>query len=295
MSTPTPAPAAPTPAPADTPNGPIEYLDVGAGDPVLFVHGSPGGADQGELMTRFLVAAGFRVIAPSRPGYLGTPLSDANATPAAQADMYPALLDAAGVDRAAVMCWSGGGPSTYLLAATHPGRVGAIVALAAVSGPFTFEGGVSDSLLAGRLGPWLMREMAKHAAKSLVGSTLGEEGDLTKAQLKELTEQVWDDPTRREFVLELSATVAGRKVGLHNDHRQFPGLGDLGLSGIEVPVLLVHGTVDADVPPEHSERALAALPEADVLRVEGGTHLAAWTDPTSHAIQARVVDALRAG
>ena len=41
---------------------------------------------------------------------------------------------------------------------------------AAVSKPYTFKGGVSDSLLAGRLGPWLVKEMTKHAAKSLVSS-----------------------------------------------------------------------------------------------------------------------------
>ncbi len=280
---------------ADTPNGPIEYVDVGSGDPVLFVHGSPGGADQGELMTRFLVDAGFRVVAPSRPGYLGTPLADGNRTPAEQAAMYPALLDALGIERVAVMCWSGGGPSTYLLAGGHPDRVSAIAALAAVSRSFTFEGGLEDRLLAGRLGPWLVDEMARHSGRSLVKSTLAEEGDLSKEQLQELTAQVWDDPTKRGFVLELSATVAGRKAGLRNDHEQFPEIGDLGLAGIEVPVLLVHGTADADVPPAYSDHALEQLPKADLLPVDGGTHLAAWTDPTSDAVQARIVDALRAG
>jgi pimeloyl-ACP methyl ester carboxylesterase len=282
------------PTTVETALGTVEYVDVGAGDPVLFVHGSPGGADQGELMTRFLVAAGRRVVAPSRPGYLGTPLSDANATPAAQAALHVALLDALGIDRVSVMCWSGGGPSTYLLAGGHPDRVASIAALAAVSGPFTFEGGIDDKLLAGRLGPWLMREMARHSGRSLVRSTLAEEGDLSKDELKELVEQVWDDPTRREFVLALSATVAGRKVGLANDHRQFPQIGDLALGDVQAPVLLVHGTADADVGPEHSDRALAALPEAELLSVDGGTHLATWTDPTSDSIQARIVDALGA-
>ncbi|UDY34798.1 alpha/beta fold hydrolase [Dermatobacter hominis] len=285
----------PTPATVDAELGTIEYADVGSGDPVLFVHGSPGGSDQGELMTRFLVAAGRRVIAPSRPGYLGTALTDANSTPAAQAELHLALLDALGIDRVAVMCWSGGGPSTYLLASGHPERVSAIAALAAVSGPFTFKGGLEDRLLSGRLGPWLVDEMAKHSGRSLVKSTLAEEGDLGTAELKELVEQVWDDPTKRSFVLELSATVAGRKVGLDNDHRQFPELPDLGLAAVSAPVLLVHGTADADVPPAHSDHALAALPEAELLSVDGGTHLAAWTDPTSDAVQARIADALSAG
>ena len=66
---------------ADTSLGPVEYVEAGGGPPVLFVHGSPGGSDQGALMGGFLAKAGFRVIAPSRPGYLDTPLSDETAAP----------------------------------------------------------------------------------------------------------------------------------------------------------------------------------------------------------------------
>ena len=58
----------------DTPLGKVEYLDHGDGPPVLFVHGSPGGCDQGAVMTEFLVARGFRTVSISRPGYLGSPL-----------------------------------------------------------------------------------------------------------------------------------------------------------------------------------------------------------------------------
>src|SRR5450756_2022185 len=46
----------------DTTLGEIGAVDTGDGPPVLFVHGTPGGSDQGALMGRFLVAAGFRVI-----------------------------------------------------------------------------------------------------------------------------------------------------------------------------------------------------------------------------------------
>ena len=32
----------------DTAAGPVQHLDLGTGEPVLFVHGSPGGCDEGE-------------------------------------------------------------------------------------------------------------------------------------------------------------------------------------------------------------------------------------------------------
>ena len=39
----------------DTSLGKVEFIDHGEGAPVLFVHGSPGGCDQGAVMTEFLV------------------------------------------------------------------------------------------------------------------------------------------------------------------------------------------------------------------------------------------------
>jgi pimeloyl-ACP methyl ester carboxylesterase len=82
------------------------------------------------------VEVGFELISPSRPGYLGTRLDGRGAIDD-QADLYAALLDALGHDRAGVLTWSGGGPSGYRLAVRHPERVTALVAFAAVSGRYT--------------------------------------------------------------------------------------------------------------------------------------------------------------
>jgi pimeloyl-ACP methyl ester carboxylesterase len=286
----------PTSTVVETAHGAVEYADLGTGAPVLFVHGSPGGWDQGELMSRFLVAGGFRVIAPSRPGYVATPLTDTNGTADGTAELLLALMDHVGIERFAIMCWSGGGPSTYRIAATNPARVAAIVACAAVSKPYEFARGlasIENSLLMSGLGRWLMHEMAEHTPKSLVKSTLGEEGKLSKGDAAALVEHVWEQPEKREFVLELSATISGRKAGLKNDHERFPDLPDLELGTIEAPVLLVHGTVDTDVPPSYSDSAQAQLPVADLLPVENGTHLAVWTDPRSDDVQGRIASHLR--
>jgi pimeloyl-ACP methyl ester carboxylesterase len=280
----------------DTALGKVEYADAGSGRPVLFLHGSPGGSDQGALMGAFLVPLGFRVVAPSRPGYLGTPLSDANATPEQQAGLMLALMDKLGLQRFGLLAWSGGGPAAYRLAALHPDRVGALVTLAAVSGPYRFASGIASleySLLTGGVGQWLMKEMVEHMPRQVVEMSASEESNLTKAQAKELSEQIWNDPVKRDFVLGLSATVSGRKAGLANDQAQFPAIGDLGLASIRVPTLLVHGTADTDVPPEHSEHAAALIPGAELVRVPLGTHICAFTDPTADAIQARIGEFLR--
>ena len=85
----------------------------------------------------------------------------------------------------------------------------------------------------------------------------------------------------------MGTIVGDRGTGFENDLKQFPNI-DLGLPVIETRKLLVHAT--ADVPFEHSENALAHLPHADIIRIEDGTHLSAWTDPGSEAVWARIAD-----
>ena len=89
----------------NTPCGLIEYGVAGEGPPVLAIHGAGGGFDQGLDLSQPLLAGGFRVIAPSRFGYLRTPFP-ADASPMAQADAHACLLDALKLERVAVVAAS---------------------------------------------------------------------------------------------------------------------------------------------------------------------------------------------
>ena len=109
-----------------TPCGPIEYAVAGDGPPVLVVHGSGGGYDQGLDFGEPLATHGLRVIAVSRFGYLRTPLP-ADASAAAQADAHACLLDALKLGRAAVIGASAGAPSAMQFALRHPDRCSALV------------------------------------------------------------------------------------------------------------------------------------------------------------------------
>ena len=59
-----------------TSRGLIEHATLGDGDEpaVLVIHGTPGGYDQGLCIALRAGPLSLRVIAPSRPGYLGTAL-----------------------------------------------------------------------------------------------------------------------------------------------------------------------------------------------------------------------------
>jgi pimeloyl-ACP methyl ester carboxylesterase len=92
------------------------------------VHGSGGGFDQGLDFARTLLPDGYRVIAPSRFGYLRTPLP-AEASPMVQADAHACLLDALGLRTVTVIGGSAGAPSSMQLCLRHPDRCSALVLL----------------------------------------------------------------------------------------------------------------------------------------------------------------------
>jgi pimeloyl-ACP methyl ester carboxylesterase len=114
--------------------GPIEYQAAGRGVPLLAIHGSGGGHDQGMAFAAGLASRGIHVIAMSRFGYLRTPMP-ADASAAAQADAHVCLLDALGIAKAAVMGGSAGAPSALQMAIRHPDRVSALVLLV----PLTYK------------------------------------------------------------------------------------------------------------------------------------------------------------
>ncbi len=103
----------------DSPYGPIEYADVGAGQPVLLIHGSGGGFDQGLDFSDAIPRERFRVIAPSRFGYLASGFPD-GASPELQADALAYLMRSLGIDRTLVFGGSAGALSAMQLALRHP-------------------------------------------------------------------------------------------------------------------------------------------------------------------------------
>jgi pimeloyl-ACP methyl ester carboxylesterase len=234
-----------------TPCGPIEYASAGEGDAVLIVHGAGGGIDQGMDAAKGLAAAGFRVIAMSRFGYLRTPFP-ADASPAAQADAHACLLDALGIKRAAIIGASAGAPSSMQFALRHPERCSALVLLV----PATYvprPGGapslttpewtelVFDTALRWDFLYWASIRLAH---TTLVGAMLA-----TPAEVLEKADA--DEKARAAQMLEHTLPVSARRQGLVNDARVTLSLPRYDLERIRVPTLAVSvaddlfGTYDA--------------------------------------------------
>ena len=233
---------------------------------MLSIHGTPGGYDQR------MELEGFRVLAPSRPGYLRTPIS-AGRTPREQADAYVALLDALSIDQVVVvMGLSGGGPSSMAFAAAYPDRALALIALEAVSNSDLPEI-PAPAFLNSDFTAWLLLSLLERA--------VGPEG---------LLEMFVPDPENRRLVLENEEKVASfgrlmwslwppslRADGLANDEEQFDAL-DLPLADIQVPTLVIHGTADANVPIDHARFLADRVPEVQMHLIEGADHMM----PVSH-------------
>jgi len=113
-------------------NGVSLYVeDHGSGAPVLLIHGWPDSALLWRHQIPFLVANGFRVIAPDLRG-LGRsdrpPEVAAYALPRAVADMTR-ILDALGIEAAHVVGHDFGAAVAWLMAMLRPDRVSKLVAI----------------------------------------------------------------------------------------------------------------------------------------------------------------------
>ncbi len=117
-----------------TQNGRICYLDQGSGSPILLFHGIFGGHDTALRLAAPADLDARRLIAPSRFGYLCTPMPP-GATVAGQADAHAALLDALDIDRAVVLAGFAGVTSALQLAIRHPDKVGLVLLSSNSPGP----------------------------------------------------------------------------------------------------------------------------------------------------------------
>ena len=224
--------------------GRVEYTVTGNGPPVLVVHGAGGGFDQGEALGAPLAAAGFRVIAPSRFGYLRTPRpTDASAQ--AQAEAHACLLDTLGYQRVAVLAASAGAPSAMQFAIRHPGRVSALVLMvpaAYVPRP--------DHEASVRTPPGLATIFRTALSSDFFfwGASHMARDTMTRAVLGTPPEAVAAaSPAEKERIHRLLADVlpvSSRQAGLLNDSRVVSSLERYELERIAVPTLALSAADD---------------------------------------------------
>ncbi len=116
--------------------GNMTYVDKGKGEAILVVHGICGGYDQAydTVKESFF---DYRIIAPSRFGYLGSDVPE-NPVPKEQAKAYVELLDKLDIDKVYVLATSAGGTDAIRFALDYPERTKGLI-LYCSAAPLTQE------------------------------------------------------------------------------------------------------------------------------------------------------------
>lgn len=257
----------------DTRCGPIEVQQAGEGPPLLVVHGSGGGHDQGMAWARPFTLQGLRVIAVSRFGYLRTP-RPADASPEAQADAHACLLDALGIARAAVVGVSAGGASALQLALRHPQRVRALVLVVPIAWkPGTVADSAprvsdeKDTLLLRLLGSDFLFWAALHVARDpLVRHVLATPPEQVAAASA-------DEQARVDDLAGRILPVSARAAGLRDDTRLGRRLGPAALESVRAPTLVISARDDGFGTYAAAAYTASRIPGARFVGFDDGGHL----------------------
>jgi 2-hydroxy-6-oxonona-2,4-dienedioate hydrolase len=265
---------------ANTAAGPIEYAERGVGIPLLSIHGAGGGYDQGLSNAAELVGEGFRVIAPSRFGYLGTPVP-ADASPLAQAEAHAALLAELKIDKVVVVGISAGTRSAVEFALRYPDRVTALILM--VPATYAPESPVAiEESRGSQFAFWLVNAGAdftwwatEKIAPSILIRFLGVTPEIVATASKSVQERVMQ-------IVRGVQPLSLRVSGIHIDSN--PALRRLPLQNISSPTLIVSARDDLFNTLPAAEFAAATIPNAKLVVYDKGGHLLIGHDREMRAL-----------
>jgi len=249
--------------------GPIQFGREGWGPSVLVVHGAGGGYDQGLLLGRELVGPGYDVIAPSRFGYLATPVPP-DPTPAAQAEAHAALLDALGIVHAVtVVGVSAGAPSAIELALRHPERVSALI----LAVPRAFAPGMPEVgapaesaammklVMAGAdFAFWAASRFARRTVVRFLGVPPKIEAGAAPEDRQRVTRVI-------RGILPLSRRLRGLQADSAAELKGWP------LERIEAPTLVISASDDLYGTLPAARHTAGHIPDAELMVLPSGGHL----------------------
>lgn len=250
-----------------SPLGDIEYAEGGAGRPVLVIHGSGGGFDQGELLARAVLGEDVRWIAPSRFGYLRSTFHP-GATFDDQAHAYALLLDRLGIERVGVVALSHGGPSALLFAVLHPERVSSLVLISAgvASSDDAAQAGANQQ--GNALTAIFQRDFRYWAVTTALRGRFLELMGVSRSVIAEMT------PEQRALadeVIDHMNPVSQRARGVTFDNRA--AMPNERIAAVRAPTLILHARDDTLQLFRNARFAAATIPGARLVSFERGGHL----------------------
>jgi 2-hydroxy-6-oxonona-2,4-dienedioate hydrolase len=262
----------------DAPAARLRVLEVGSGDPVLFVHGTVGPGGWPSLISRL---PGYRSIVVERPGWGLSSAIDFSGQNYGKlvAEVLRGTLDALELESAHVVGGSIGNVWALRLAAQHPSRVRRVVLLGA--GPITSEARVPPiiRLLASPAGALMVR---MPASRSRLRSILRHSGHGPSLEDGRIPDEFVDWRMRAESDTDSMRHERDMVCAIVKGKSYRPGLifDDAELAAIRQPTLHVHGTSDETVGSADSwTRVADALPNGELCLVDRAGHMPWFDDP----------------
>lgn len=231
--------------------GNMSYVDTGNGEAILSVHGIFGGYDQAHDTCKDF-SADYRIIAPSRFGYLGSDILGGG-TPAEQAAAYVELLDVLGIDKVYLLATSAGGSVAVRFALDYPERTKGLILYCSAM-PFTEK----PEKISAYAGPpaFLCSDFAMFLISPLFEPIMGMEPSTIYSMLP-----VGD---RKNGVI-LDASVTNLDMAGNFD--------DYPIEDLQVPALVLHAKDDKLASYTDTERAVKRFPDCTFVSFESGGHL----------------------
>ncbi|SEH02191.1 Pimeloyl-ACP methyl ester carboxylesterase [Nonomuraea solani] len=233
--------------------------------PVMWHHGTPNLGSPPEPLFAASDRLGLRWVSFDRPGYGGSTPAPGR-TVASVAGDAAKVADALGLDRFAVVGYSGGGSYALGCAAALGDRVQAALTLAAIApygadGLDWFTGMVPSGVAA--LGT---AAAGRQARTALEASGFAYDCEFTAADLA-----LFEGPWGWLGKVAEPALAAGPHGQIDDDvSYTLPWGCDPG--AIDAPVLLLHGTADRIIPAAHGSWLAAQCPNAELRLLEGDSH-----------------------
>jgi pimeloyl-ACP methyl ester carboxylesterase len=247
----------------------IEYSELGKGRPVLVLHGTGGGWDQGVNAALELVPYGYRIIAPSRYGYLRTALPY-DASPEAEADSWACLIGALGLRRVPVMSFSAGAAPAAQLALRHPDKVSKLVFFVpAAGGLYPQPGGNAPSSFMTSV--VLRSDFPMWATSKISRSTMIKLMAVPESLVATLPAP---DVAALDETIRTLQPVSMRWRGIRNDAHSQSGVYPMyPIERITAPTLFISTEDDLYQTLRVARRAASIVPGAQLLAFETGGHL----------------------
>lgn len=250
--------------------GIMEYAVAGQGPPLLMIHGTGGGFDQGLSFSDANRRRGHTIIAPSRFGYLR---SDYPKVPSSehQADAFVELLDRLGIEKVPVAGGSAGALSATQFALRHPDRTSALILMVPAA---NVRG--RDPVERGPVQEWLVRRILK--SDLLFWSLLTTMPDrlvetllaTDPALLSKVPAQGRDRAYR---ILQGIMPIGQRWRGMVNDGRLAGHPAKMDFSKLTVPVLLISAEDDRFGTASTARDIAVAAPGAQLRIYPDGGHI----------------------